>query len=157
MSKKYKNYIAFYGNVKMLVKKCPYCKDSVFVVDNKYQCCGRKVKDEKIEGFVQKCESKHKRAIKDSVKKQLLEEQGGRCFYCDVTFGSIRFRNGNPIVIKVHYDHKVPYIYRNDNNDYNIVASCHVCNFCKSSKIFNTVDEARFYLAERRKQKGYDF
>ena len=57
--------------------------------------------------------------------------------------------------LKVHWDHKIPYSYAQDNRDINFVASCSVCNLMKHDRMFETLDEAREYLQTRWETKGF--
>ena len=66
-------------------------------------------------------------------------------------------RQEKALTIKVNWDHQLPYAFSQNNATSNFVAACHVCNGIKSDRLFKTVEEAQLYLAQKRKQKGYDF
>lgn len=89
-------------------------------------------------------------------RDQQLDEQRGRCFYCDRAFGSfVQAPTGEVVRLVVHWDHVTPYAYSQNNHGWNFVAACHVCNGIKSDRIFETEDEARTFIQLRWMQKGY--
>ena len=49
----------------------------------------------------------------------------------------------------------IPWCYGYDNRVVNFVASCHICNAIKTDKIFDTPEQARGYIIERREKKGW--
>lgn len=90
-------------------------------------------------------------------QERVLSEQDGRCLYCLKRLGSLGKRKDKRIALKLNWDHQIPIAYAYDNSGKNFCAACHVCNSLKSSMIFNSLDEARVYLLEARKEKGYDW
>ncbi len=152
-----KPVIALYGTVALEKGYCPNCHGTSFIRNGCFVCCDAPVAGEP-KKFHRETESPQQRKTPSkSAKDRILEEQEGRCFYCDVLFDAPRFRNGKPITIKIHWDHQLPYAYSQNNATSNFVAACHVCNGIKSDHLFRTVEEAQIYLAAKRKQKGYDF
>lgn len=155
--KNIKHHLALYGNTPLERGSCPGCHSIAIIHKGRYQCC-----DYPANGipktYVRICEPEQKRKL-PSVKERLeiLDLQGHRCFYCDIPLGSTQFRKGKPIKIQTHWDHQLPYSYSQNNHTYNYVAACHVCNGLKSNKLFQTVEEAQVYLADKRKQKGYNY
>ena len=85
-------------------------------------------------------------------QKIMLEEQDNRCFWCDRRFGSTAFVRNRKRIIKLHWDHIVPYSFGADNTPRNFVAACSVCNSWKSSMMFNTIEEVRIYLYGKWKE-----
>lgn len=47
-------------------------------------------------------------------------------------------------------DHIVPWSYGGTDDDDNLVAACHICNLIASGKVFETIDEKRAHILERR-------
>jgi len=91
-----------------------------------------------------------------SQREEALNRQRNRCLYCDNEFGSQVRRLGKPVVLKLNWDHFVPYAYGQTNDGANWVAACHVCNGSKSGRMFDTLGEARTYLRERWRFRGFD-
>lgn len=152
-----KHVIALYGSVSLERGYCSNCETTSIIKGGKFLCCDRLVEDVPTK-FERISEPFFKRKTPTKNEKiKILEEQEHRCFYCGVLFDSIRYRNGIPVTIKLEWDHKLPFIYSQNNDVYNFVASCSVCNGIKSSLLFQTVEEAQVYLADKRKSKGYDF
>ena len=157
MVTKSKAGMALYGNIALERGYCKECDTTAFVRNGKLACCGAefsKVPDKyyRVSGSPQ-----GRKTPPAAEKRRILEEQENKCFYCDVEFDSLRWRNGRAIRIKLHWDHKLPYAYSQNNHTSNFVAACHVCNGIKSDKVFQTVEEAQIYLQDKRKAKGYDF
>src|SRR5690348_10233210 len=73
------------------------------------------------------------------LRKQMLAKQGHRCLYCDLLFSGTVMRHGRPVVLRLVWDHFVPYAYLVRNPSDNWVAACHVCNAIKGSLMFETV------------------
>jgi 5-methylcytosine-specific restriction endonuclease McrA len=152
-----KHAIALYGSVALERGYCNNCKSMAIIKGGKFQCCGSPVQDvpSKFERMSEPLFARKTPTKAD--KDRIVNQQGNQCFYCGVTFGSFRFRRGLPFTIKIEWDHKLPFAYSQNNQTDNFVASCHVCNHIKSDHLFQTVDEARVYLSDKRKSKGYDF
>lgn len=83
-----------------------------------------------------------RRKPKKKDRDRILEEQQYKCFYCFVPFD---------VFNKHVWDHVEPWAYSQHNGASNFVAACAPCNSSKSDRIFTNLDEARLYLAERRK------
>jgi hypothetical protein len=86
-------------------------------------------------------------------QRRLLEEQAGRCFYCQYPFGEIVTRRGRPVILKLQWDHVIPFSYSNENSGY--VAACHVCNHIKEDRIFDSPVAAQDYVKAERFRRGY--
>jgi hypothetical protein len=152
-----KHIMALYGNVKLERGYCNKCKGMTIIKDGKYSCCDGLVYDTpaKFERVSEPFQGRRSPSLVE--KNRILEKQENKCFYCGISFGSFKLRNGKSILIEVEWDHRTPFAYSRNNKTENFVAACHVCNRLKSSRIFQTVEEAQVYLAERRKSKGYNF
>lgn len=149
--------MALYGNVAIERGICPNCRGTSFIKNGSTVCCDVPINNEP-KKFHREIESPQHRKTPPKIEKdRILEEQEYRCFYCSVLLESTRFRNGKPLMIRVNWDHQLPYAFSQNNTISNFVAACHVCNGIKSDRLFRTVDEAQLYLAQKRKQKGYDF
>lgn len=76
------------------------------------------------------------------LRKELIVKQGGKCFYCRVTFGSVISVGVTRRVTSVHYDHVIPYAFIAGVNPVgNWVAACGLCNNLKSGRIFTSYEE----------------
>jgi 5-methylcytosine-specific restriction endonuclease McrA len=139
--------LSLYGNVAIPKGYCPDCATYAFIINNKLQCCDApvarcsptKIRRESEPEYIRKQPPK-------STQKLLLEEQDYRCFYCNARFGDHRIYNGRERVIKLNWDHMVPWIYSQNNASANFVAACQHCNGLKKAMIFDTLDQARIYL-----------
>ena len=90
-------------------------------------------------------------------KREILSRQDNKCLYCGSEFGTPIWseRHGKVLFTNIHWDHFVPYCYSYNNKRVNFVAACSVCNLIKSSKMFETLTEAKNYILYQRKRKGY--
>ena len=90
-----------------------------------------------------------------ATRLRILQEQGGRCFYCGSRFGTYVTRKGRLRPLRPAWDHVIPYVYLQANPDTNWVAACQICNHIKSDRMFQTVEAAREYIARRRARLGW--
>ena len=126
-----------------------------FVLGGEVACCGVPPRDAP---ELYKRESNpafRRRSPPLSKRRAQLEEQEGRCFYCEQTLSESVFRNGRAIKLKIEWDHQVPFSYTQNNSENNFVAACHVCNRIKSDRVFQTVEAARVFIETERREKGY--
>jgi len=147
--------LAIYGNTVIQRRYCRDCTSWSLVIKGKLACCDQK-NFARPERFKRVSEPWWKRRLPP--KKQRLAqlaEQDNRCFYCENALNGSMLRNGVPFQLKLNWDHKVPYAYNADNRTRNFVASCHVCNSLKRDNVFQSVEEARVWLAAKRAEKGY--
>lgn len=153
-----KNHLAMYGSLKIPRLYCKPCKCYALVVDDVLQCCDTKIIVPKI--FDQRrminCQNKRRQLSKLIVRK-ILDRQENKCIYCGILFGTkyINPRSKKLTTTEVCCDHITPFSYSQDSHADNLVGVCRVCNSIKSNKIFNTLEEAREYVANKRKKKGY--
>jgi hypothetical protein len=147
-------YVALYGNVKIEKQWCADCDGYSFVVDGKLVCCDTPVGDLP-ERYKRESQPEDRRqTLKKSDKEGILARQEDRCFYCGRTFGSIVYRKARPTILRVNFDHMVPYSLTMNNNPINIVAACQICNGIKSDFCFQTLEEAQIYILGKWQQKG---
>lgn len=91
-----------------------------------------------------------------AVQARVLTDQNARCLYCGCRFGSAIRRGYRSVVLRLEWDHMVPFDHLRANPEDNWAASCHVCNGIKADYLFDTIEQARNYIVARRKSKGYD-
>ncbi len=150
-----REHIALYGNVAILRGICHKCKRTALVIDGEYQCCGSKAEENshpEVKRMIE-CEQKRRRSKKKEQQKTLIEQEN-RCLYCSRKFGSFVKRGSRFVVVRLCWDHLVPYSYNQDNGHHNFVAACQICNRIKHSFMFQTVDEARVHIMAVRRIKG---
>ncbi len=154
-----KKHIAIYGNTGIRRELCSRCRRYAFVVSGKMACCDLPVEEPPVESLPLKRMSAAPRMVRKRPSRDwqeaILKEQEEKCFYCNLPFESEVYRGNRAITLKLHWDHVNPYVYSLDNKDQNFVAACHVCNLIKHCFIFGSADEARIYITEKRKEKGY--
>jgi hypothetical protein len=94
------------------------------------------------------------RGFKSCDKKKALERQASCCIYCGVDLNSFVWNKNKSRYekVKIHYDHFVPYAFVHDSRGCNIVASCSVCNGLKSDFHFQSIEEARVYIMNKRNE-----
>ena len=139
-------HLAVYGNVRIPRAKCPDCKDMAFVIDGKMACCDlpflatpRSVQYLIPPQSFRKSPPKH-------VREALLAQHKNACAYCGQAFGALVYRGNTPTVLRLSWDHFIPFIWTGDNSDSNFIPSCHVCNERKHDKVFNDLVTAQKHL-----------
>jgi len=143
--------IAIYGSVEIKRVFCYKCKSMALVIEGIKQCCGDE--DNSFPEITYKMSGS--RGIKlHYVRKKIIKEQNNTCPYCDKQFGYFYLRKGKTIKSTIHIDHKIPFSFSQDNKKENCIACCSLCNSLKSDIIFDTFDELKEYLNEKRKNKG---
>lgn len=148
-------HAAIYGNVAICRQWCTACDGWALIIDGEFSCCDKPTVETPTR-YRRESEpvQRRSRPPRRQAKAQ-LDEQGDRCFYCDLQFGAFVSRDGKDVRLTVCWDHFVPWAYNQDNRMRNFVAACQICNGIKSSRCFGTVDEAKEYIASRRAAKGY--
>ncbi len=150
-------HVAMYGNTALQREWCNKCESWAIVLDGILQCCDmpsilipRKYK--------RVCEPAQERKTPPAEEKnKILLEQDYKCYYCDKTFDTHNYRKGKQILLKIVWDHTLPWAYSQNNSTDNFVAACQICNGIKSDRIYKNLDEARIDIAETRIKKGYRF
>ncbi len=156
MSRTSERVIGLYGNVAIERTVCPKCSDWSLVLDGRTLCCDERLADtEPPEKFRRMSEPEFRRKIPRLKERQaILEEQGNRCFYCDRRFGSHVWRGLRRLVVRLAWDHLLPYSMTANNYAHNFVAACSICNGLKSNHVFHTIEEARIYVQAKAAEKG---
>lgn len=146
-----RDHVAVYGNVALLRAFCEHCGSfSLVLKDGKLACCDRKHSGDaptRIKRIVEP--EQLRRAIPQKVRARILEQQDGRCFYCDRLIGSQAYYKGRVVRLRLHLDHLVPHSYNQNDSEDNFVGACHICNSHKSALMFQTVEEAKIYLLNK--------
>lgn len=136
-----------FGKIAMFRLFCEKCGGYALIVQGKYSCCGTAVQAEEEQRYRIKRESegslnRHKPPGK--LQTRILEAQNHQCIYC----GSPLTR-GNAV-----WDHFVCFVYSRNNDGTNMVAACSKCNLIKGALMFNSIEEARIHVCQRRIEKG---
>lgn len=142
-----------YGRAFIQSQYCPKCKQDAFILDGRYSCCGKQavIEEEyryKIE--VDKVGSRRRLPSKQA-RDEMLLAQNNCCYYCGDEFGSYRRLCGQERLVKIHWDHFVPFSY--DGNNHEFVAACAECNQHKHAKMFGDLEQAREYLLLKINEK----
>ena len=148
-----------YGSKTMIRMYCSKCKTNAFVIDGILQCCDSEIEmpdtieKEKRESTGEQYRSR----IPAKIKKAILESQNNKCIYCnsDLDGWVLNNKKNKYIKIRTHFDHFICWNYSRDNHQYNLVASCHICNGIKSDKCFYDIISTKDYINEKRRIKGY--
>lgn len=144
-----KSHLAIYGNTSFVREYCTSCHGFSLVVDGKLSCCDREtVFTPKKSKRMSLAESYRKKPSRKA-QKELLEKFAYCCAYCERAFGSNFVAKNKLVILRLHWDHKVPYAYSQNNHDVNFLPSCHKCNGWKSSLIFREIDDVRVYVSAK--------
>lgn len=157
MSTKPKHAIALYGSVALERGQCPKCHGISIVRDGLYICCDAPVTGSAQILVRESMPPQHRKTPSRNEKVRILTEQNNRCIYCGVEFNTYHWRHTKRILVRLNWDHRMPYKYSQNNTSSNFVAACHVCNGIKSDKVFTSLEETKAHIAARRLQKGWDF
>lgn len=84
-----------------------------------------------------------------------VEAQGHLCAYCLLPFGTITRHRGHNVTQKPHGDHFVPHSYGQTTRLANLVAACQVCNWIKSDRMFEDLNEAQRWILRARESRTY--
>lgn len=149
-----RGHTAIYGNVKIRRGYCGRCRVSAFILDGKLQCCYSAV-DFKSDRAVRVCEPEQRRRYPSAAERRMiLEQQRNECLYCERGFETRATWKGKEVELRICWDHIVPFSHSQNNGWANFGAACQICNSLKSAKMFDTLDEARIYLLNRRAEMG---
>lgn len=144
------SHIALYGNVTLTRGWCHDCSGYALVIKGKFACCDREYSDmpRMVKRMSTPEDVRRLPPLRD--RRAQLSEQEGKCFYCLREFGRKVYKHGvKPVVLRVNWDHVLPYSYSQDNHALNFVAACQICNGFKSSRIYATVWDAQVAIATR--------
>jgi 5-methylcytosine-specific restriction endonuclease McrA len=129
---------------------CHLCRDlphdqlQKFITDENYsdmKCLGRVV------GWEQRIAATERR-VRYNYKKVFKRDQF-TCQYCGYN------PREHPDFIPLWIDHVVPHSHGGSYRMDNLVVACMQCNTIASNKIFDTFDEKRRHILQRRLEKGY--
>lgn len=153
-----RGHYARYGNVYIKRMYCQHCKQMAFVIDGKMACCGRPANFEGHRVKIMASPRRKRKPLTPKQKETILKRQNNRCFYCGKEFGDVIYnsKRGKVYYLRPCFDHIDPYVHNYNNYKDNFVAVCQICNGIKSDKVFDSVEEVRNYVKERRKAKGYE-
>ncbi len=147
---------AIYGSVVIRRGYCSLCNGYALILDGKLACCGVSPKSLESAGYEKMSDSVlHRWRPRGKVAASILAKQEGKCFYCNRRFGSIVFRKGHAVHLRVAWDHSVPHCFSRNNQLSNFVAACNICNGLKSGKVFDSIEEVTVYVCEAWERKGY--
>lgn len=128
-----------------------------FVRGGAYACCDEPIKQVEDEAThrISECNAKRIR-IKESVRKEIISSQDGRCLYCLYKLGIVieNEKTFKKIRLKIHIDHFIPWSHLQTNNG-EMIASCQICNGIKSNLMFDSIDSARVDIRNKREQRGW--
>lgn len=147
--------IALYGNVAIEKAYCEECQELSFVIDGELRCCGTRPSGAPTRYKRESIPAQRRKLPSMAARRQKMIEQEFRCFYCDLAFGEIVHKRKRNMILRVEWDHQVPYAYSQNNKDDNFVAACQICNRIKKDFCFDTIEEAKSYVSEKRAEKGY--
>lgn len=146
-------HTAIYGNTRIVRHFCQPCNGYYFVLRGLLACCGRRPTDAPDRFMV--IVPPRRRKPTPWVQEKILARQHSRCLYCLLPFGEIVEREGREFVLRVAWDHFVPFSVAADNADENFVASCQICNSIKRDRLFQSPEECADWLKRKREQLGY--
>lgn len=89
-------------------------------------------------------------------RRRAIERQDNRCLYCEIPIGTPIWRRSKTVILRLNWDHFVPYAYLARSPRDNWVLACHVCNGLKSCRMFDTVQAAREAINPERIARGYE-
>lgn len=87
-------------------------------------------------------------------QETILNSQAHRCFYCGLKFDDWFNYRGHAKKRTVVWDHLSPYALTFNSETDNFVAACSICNGIKSSKVFDTIKAAVYYVREGLHKRG---
>lgn len=139
-----KRIMYVYGNITIPTDYCYQCHARSFVFDDKIACCGSPCPPRPVQGFKIIADVVFKRhPISAKLARKILDSQDYCCIYCSARFGSMRNFKGKNEIVKLHFDHLIPFVY--GGNHTRIVAACSRCNVHKSDKYFDNLADIQQY------------
>lgn len=142
-----------YGSTVIPSQKCPSCGDRAFVIDGRMSCCDVRVYGQVGDEFKIEVDKVGARRGYPPAwrQREILLEQANRCFYCGDEFGTYRTLSGKNRVVKLSWDHVVPFSFDGNNRDY--VAACSVCNGIKNNLHFADIETAKAHCSLKIHEK----
>lgn len=144
-----KRIMGLFGRVKIPMEWCDKCRNYAFVIDNKIQCCDRRVVNtEEKPPYVRFSEGSSKRGrLPKKERERILKQQDYLCIYCGLDLHKVQ----------VHFDHFIPFSFDYSSPDpEGMVASCADCNLLKSNKMYNSTEEVWDDIKEKRQTRSKD-
>lgn len=141
--------VAIYGSVAIERHYCPDCQRMSLVLDGLLACCSEAVRQRPHQYKKMATGSARRARPSPALQRQLLEEQNGCCLYCDRRFGTTYSLGNRQFTVHLTWDHQIPFVYLQANGDRNWAAACNRCNGWKGSRMFDTVQDVRDYVATR--------
>ena len=147
--------MALFGNTAMARDYCSKCSRLVLIIDGEYSCCDRQYRKEPVGHHRESQPERARRKPNRKARNSQLEAQANKCHYCELEFGNVVTQGIDSIVLKVEWDHNVPWAFNQDNRPANFVAACQICNHIKSDMMFFSHEAAKEFIASKRVAKGY--
>ena len=79
--------------------------------------------------------------LPDSTRNRVLQRDWEECIYCGSYADTV--------------DHVVPYSYSLNSREENLAASCLECNLIAGSRVFNSFEEKKEYILQRRNSRKW--
>jgi len=141
--------IALYGNTVTTQHKCLKCGSLFFPEKDEFVCSwcvGKKIGKPKTRcpKVVQKIAPKIQR--RSIPRKRILERDNYTCQYCGVS-------SKENCLVKLTIDHFIPFVHGGNNKFNNLLTACWDCHKHKSDKIFDSMEEAKKFIANRREAR----
>jgi len=140
---------------------CPRCQTRSFVEEATAggyvtACCDERIVTAGEEpARVASIASHRRRKPSEFFRRKVMRLQHDRCFWCGRVFGSLVVIRGEPTPLRCVMDHYIPRALGLENQqDDDFVASCHVCNGFKSSRILADEESMRDWIRSRWEAKG---
>lgn len=143
-------YLGVYGSIILPKRWCEDCEAFSFVRHGVTVCCAHRNTEAPQRWKRESAASGIRQKPTAEYAEVQLERQAHRCFYCFYLFSSSIHYKKRLVMLRVCWDHVVPFAYLQSNPNENFVAACQICNGIKSSKVFQTVAEARNYVQVKR-------
>lgn len=148
--------VAMYGKVQMVRCWCDRCGLSALVIDGAKACCD--------EPYVAAPDTVSRRSQAPQYRRspptwwraKLLDAQRGRCFYCLRPFNTLVARRGKLMILRIEFDHWIPFAYSQNNDLRNYRAACNLCNAIKGDNCYATAKEARDAIQSVWEKRGYE-
>ena len=137
----------WYGNVQIPRIYCSRCKTWAMVLEGIRQCCEYETEVEivKVKRMVNPEAVRRRPPLKD--RTRLLAEYQQGCAYCERKFGDWTRYHGEWKKVWLAWDHQIPFVHSQNNATSNYLPSCRTCNNWKYSKMFQTLEEVKVYVA----------
>lgn len=147
---------AIYGAVVLQREKCPECADVALVIEGLMACCGIPPAGATLKPRRMSSATGIRLKPGQAEQDEILTRQRGRCFYCAAVFGDTAYCDGRrPRLLTPVWDHVEPFAWQSNNQKWNFVAACSICNGIKGSKMFDSPEVAVDYVFRRRQRKGW--